>query len=69
MIKKGNLQTKKKKPRIDLEKLTDAVKAGTKDSHKCTLIISEGDTANSTALFISKHLEGGVDYYGCMPIT
>lgn len=33
-----------------IEKLEDANKAGTKDSHLCTLILTEGDSAKALAL-------------------
>ena len=36
--------------RMDNPKLTDANKAGTKDGHMCTLILTEGDSARSLAL-------------------
>lgn len=40
----------KKRSSVDVQKLTDASKAGGKDSHKCTLILTEGDSANALAL-------------------
>ncbi|KAK5134560.1 DNA topoisomerase 2 [Meristemomyces frigidus] len=41
----GNRRT-----RMNNSKLTDANKAGTKDGHKCTLILTEGDSASLLAL-------------------
>lgn len=56
-----------RKSRItDYPKLEDANKAGTKDGYKCTLVLTEGDSALSLAV------EGlavvGRDYYGCYPL-
>lgn len=39
-----------KRNRISNAKLTDANKAGTKDGHKCTLILTEGESASVLAL-------------------
>ncbi|KAL9131448.1 MAG: hypothetical protein Q9217_000596 [Psora testacea] len=39
-----------RRSRMDNPKLTDANKAGTKDGHKCTLILTEGDSAKGLAL-------------------
>lgn len=39
-----------KRARMNNSKLTDANKAGTKDGWKCTLILTEGDSASSLAL-------------------
>lgn len=51
---------------IGIPKLDDANKAGTKDSHKCTLILTEGDSAKATAL--SGLAVIGRDYYGVFPL-
>lgn len=56
-----------RKSRItEYPKLEDANKAGTKDGYKCTLILTEGDSALSLAV------EGlsvvGRDHYGCYPL-
>jgi len=40
----------KKRDRINNAKLTDANKAGTKDGHLCTLILTEGESASVLAL-------------------
>jgi len=39
-----------RRSRMNNSKLTDANKAGTKDGHKCTLILTEGDSASLLAL-------------------
>lgn len=39
-----------RRQRMNNSKLTDANKAGTKDGHKCTLILTEGDSASLLAL-------------------
>lgn len=47
-------------------KLEDANKAGTKESEKCTLILTEGDSAKSLAVAGLKVV--GRDYYGVFPL-
>ncbi|CDK25475.1 unnamed protein product [Kuraishia capsulata CBS 1993] len=47
-------------------KLEDANKAGTKDGHKCTLILTEGDSAH--ALAVAGLAVVGRDFYGCYPL-
>ncbi|EPY54117.1 DNA topoisomerase II [Schizosaccharomyces cryophilus OY26] len=49
-----------------LPKLEDANKAGSKESHKCVLILTEGDSARSQAL--SGLSVVGRDYYGIFPL-
>lgn len=39
-----------RRTRMNNPKLTDANKAGTKDGHRCTLILTEGDSASALAL-------------------
>jgi DNA topoisomerase-2 len=39
-----------RRTRIDNPKLTDANKAGTKDGYKCTLVLTEGDSAKGLAI-------------------
>lgn len=57
----------KKKSRIKGQaKLVDANKAGTKEGHKCTLILTEGDSAKSLA--VAGFSVVGRDYYGCFPL-
>ncbi|KAG2653254.1 hypothetical protein PVAP13_1NG440800 [Panicum virgatum] len=56
-----------KKSRISgLTKLEDANEAGGKDSDKCTLILTEGDSAK--ALAMSGIAEVGRDHYGVFPL-
>ena len=58
----------KKKTRITgIPKLNDANKAGTKESHKCRLIITEGDSAKATAISGVSVLGKNRDYYGVFP--
>ena len=53
----------------DIEKLEDAKYAGTKHSHKCTLILTEGDSAKAMAIAGLSVIENGRDYYGVMPLS
>lgn len=50
----------------DVDKLEDAIKAGTKESHKCTLILTEGLSAKALAISGLKNI--GRDYYGIFPL-
>jgi len=56
----------KKLVRISIPKLDDANKAGTAESLKCTLILTEGDSAKTTA--VSGLSIIGRDYYGIFPL-
>ena len=57
----------KKQIRISgIPKLEDANKAGTKESKNCTLILTEGDSAKTTAMAGLSNL--GRDYYGVFPL-
>lgn len=56
----------KKTSRVLVPKLDDANRAGTKDSHQCTLILTEGDSAKTMA--IAGLSEVGRDYYGVFPL-
>ena len=49
-----------------IPKLEDANKAGSKEAHKCTLILTEGDSAKTTAIAGISNL--GRDYYGVFPL-
>ena len=49
-----------------IPKLEDANKAGTKDSSKCTLILTEGDSAKATAMAGLSVI--GRDYWGVFPL-
>lgn len=56
-----------KKQRIKGQvKLVDANKAGTRDGYKCTLILTEGDSAKTLA--VNGMAVVGRDYYGCFPL-
>lgn len=50
----------------DYPKLEDANRAGTKDGNKCTLVLTEGDSALSLA--VAGLAVVGRDYYGCYPL-
>lgn len=54
------------KTHIRVPKLRDADKAGTKDRDKCTLILTEGDSAMS--LILAGISVVGFKYYGCFPL-
>ena len=56
----------KKSKRVRVNKLSDANKAGTPDSKKCTIIFTEGDSAKTMA--ISGLAEVGRDHYGVYPL-
>ena len=56
----------KKVVRLSIPKLDDANKAGTKESENCTLILTEGDSAKTTA--VSGLSVIGRDYYGIFPL-
>ncbi len=58
--------TKQKGSRIRVKKLDDAFKAGTSESAKCTLFLSEGDSARATV--ISGFSTVNRDYYGVFPL-
>lgn len=67
----ANKQLKKsdgtRKNRItDYPKLEDANMAGTKEGYKCTLVLTEGDSALSLA--VAGLAVVGRDYYGCFPL-
>lgn len=52
--------------RIRVEKLVDANRAGTEESEKCHLFLTEGDSAKSLA--IAGFSQTGRDYYGAFPL-
>jgi DNA topoisomerase II len=58
----------KKKRNVNVKKADDANKAGTKESYKCTLFITEGDSAKTFAVKGIACLEHGRDYYGVVPL-
>ncbi|KAF1977580.1 type II DNA topoisomerase [Bimuria novae-zelandiae CBS 107.79] len=55
-----------KRSRMSNSKLTDANKAGTKDGHRCTLILTEGDSAALLAL--AGRAVVNPDYFGVFPL-
>lgn len=55
-----------RKSRVKNVKLVDANKAGTKDGNRCTLILTEGDSALSLA--VAGLAVIGRDYYGAFPL-
>ena len=68
-FKDSQLLTKtdgKKSKKVKVPKLLDASKAGTKESKKCTLILTEGDSAKTMA--VAGLSEVGRDYYGVFPL-
>ena len=65
-LRKLNSNTKKVSRLIGIEKLDDANWAGTKNSEKCTLILTEGDSAKSLAMAGIEVV--GRDSFGCFPL-
>ena len=57
---------KKKAKLVGIPKLEDANMAGTREGHKCTIILTEGDSAKSLALAGIEVI--GRDYFGCFPL-
>eukprot|EP00257_Ricinus_communis_P025444 XP_025012858.1 DNA topoisomerase 2 [Ricinus communis] len=58
-----------KRGRVNIPKLEDANEAGTKNSHKCTLILTEGDSAKTLAISGLGALPQDVrDLYGVFPL-
>lgn len=55
-----------RRSRMDNPKLTDANKAGTKDGYKCTLILTEGDSAKGLA--IAGRSVVSADLFGVYPL-
>lgn len=55
-----------RRSRMNNPKLTDANKAGTKDGHHCTLIITEGDSAKGLAM--AGRAVVGPDLFGVFPL-
>lgn len=56
----------KKTKRVKVPKLLDANKAGSKESKRCTIILTEGDSAKTMA--VAGLSEVGRDYYGVFPL-
>lgn len=57
-----------KKSKIYIPKLEDALWAGTAKSNHCTLILTEGDSAKTFALWGRSVLDKGIDKYGIFPL-
>ncbi|EGE78098.1 DNA topoisomerase II [Blastomyces dermatitidis ATCC 18188] len=55
-----------RRSRMNNPKLTDANKAGTKDGHQCTLILTEGDSAKGLAM--AGRAIVGPDLFGVFPL-
>ncbi|KAG9773579.1 DNA topoisomerase 2 [Exophiala dermatitidis] len=55
-----------RRSRMNNPKLTDANKAGTREGHKCTLILTEGDSAKGLAL--AGRAVVGPDLFGVFPL-
>lgn len=55
-----------RRTRIDNPKLTDANKAGTKDGYRCTLVLTEGDSAKGLA--IAGRSVISADLFGVFPL-
>jgi len=71
LAKLDRAMTKKEgtaKSKVSDPKIHDANKAGGKESHKCTGIITEGDSAKTLAITGISSLEKGQDYNGVMSI-
>ena len=61
-----NLKGNKRQKLIGIHKLDDANNAGTKNSEKCLLILTEGDSAKTLAMSGLEVV--GRDYYGVFPL-
>ena len=57
---------KKKSKLLGIPKLEDANMAGTRNSHECTIILTEGDSAKSLAMAGIEVI--GRDKFGCFPL-
>ena len=57
---------KKKAKLLGVPKLDDANNAGTREGHRCTIILTEGDSAKALALAGIEVV--GRDWYGCFPL-
>ena len=66
MAMQKTLSAKKKRKLVGVKKLEDANKAGGKESDKCMLILTEGDSAKSLAMAGLEVV--GRDYYGVFPL-
>lgn len=62
------MEQKKRGRHSNVEKLNDANKAGTREGYKCTLIVTEGDSASGYPLLYRTRIENGVDWFGILPL-
>jgi len=67
-IKSRSKTDGKKVQHVRVEKADDANLAGTKHSMKCTLILTEGDSAKGFAVEGRSAIENGQDFYGAYPL-
>ena len=58
----------KRRSRINVPKLDDALLAGTKNSADCTLVLTEGDSAAASAVAAVAATAGGRRTYGVFPL-
>lgn len=58
----------KKKNKIQVDKLDDAIWAGTAKSHLCTLILTEGDSAKTFAVSGVSSIKDGHHFFGIYPL-
>lgn len=66
---KTKKQVQNTKRKIAVRKVKDAIMAGVPgEAHKCTLILTEGESAASLAIKGLKYLHGGVNYNGVFPL-
>jgi len=64
-LNKGN---GKNQANVSTKKGIKANKAGTKESYKCTLYITEGDSGATYVESLSTLMPGGLDYLGILPL-
>lgn len=64
----GKATDGKKRNKINVPKLDDAFLAGTTKSDKCTLILTEGESAKTFALHGVNYLSKGKEIYGVFPL-
>jgi DNA gyrase/topoisomerase IV subunit B len=58
----------KKKSKVIIPKLEDAIWAGTKRSNECTLILTEGDSASTFGKWGRTAVKDGIEKFGVMPM-
>ena len=65
---KNIVKNDKKRKKLIIDKLDDANFAGTNKSHLCTLILTEGDSAKTSATSAISAIKNGSDIYGVFPL-